>query len=278
MNDGNSNGQICWIWPFRFSPRLRRRLDRWSRRLSQWLDHPWRVLFACVLIGLFPVGVAVLCRQPIDRPLTALALTPLLIAAVRRDSVAMGQGILAVVFVAHCAAMISVTAFAPEAIRVIFPDGAEYWKQSHDWIVTGENPEYKLSSWVPAHFQLAAAGALLTYISLGFVLIWEGLVQVDLMNVYVGHLVMQSESVTLALALGWHPWSVMRGIGFLLIGYEMCSLSLERMLGFPLSTRRRRTIRWGIGLGFLLLDGTVKFFFLDTVQQILHDNLIQDAA
>ena len=276
MNEDTSNGQICWIWPFRFSPRLRRRLDRYSRRLSGWLEHPARVLVACVLIGLLPVSAAALCRLPIDRPLTAFALTPLLIAAARRDSVALGLGILAVAFVAHCAAMISLTAFAPQALGAVFPDGAEYWQQSRDWIVTGKNPEYELSSWVPAHFQLAAAGAFLTYTSLGFVLIWEGLFQVDLMNVYVGNLVTQSESVPLALALGWHPWSVLRGIGFLLVGYEMCSLSLERMLGFPLSTRRRRTIRWGVGLGFLLLDGLVKYFLLDTVQQILHDNLIQE--
>lgn len=277
MSDGNLNGQIYWIWPFRFSPRLRRQLDRHSRRLGAWLERPARVLLVCVLIGLLPVGAAVLCRMPIDRPLTAFALTPLLVVAARRDSVALGLGILALAFVAHCAAMICVTAFAPDVLASIFPDGAAYWEQSRDWIITGKNPEYKLSSWVPAHFQLAAAGAFLTYTSLGFVLIWEGLFQVDLMNVYVGNLVTQSQSVPLALALGWHPWSVLRGIGFLLIGYEACSLSFERMLGFPLSTRRRRTIRWSFGLGFLILDGTVKYFLLDTVQRILHDNLISDA-
>lgn len=270
----NSSGQIFWIWPLRFSPRLRRRLDRYSRRLGYWLEHPVRVLVICVLIGLLPVGAAVVFRLPIDRPLTAFALTPLLVAAARRDSAALGLGILALAFVAHCAAMICVTAFAPEALAAIFPDGAAYWEESRTWIVTGVNPEYELSSWVPAHFQLAAAGAFLTYTSLGFVLIWEGLFQVDLMNVYVGNLVTQSESVPLALALGWHPWSVLRGVGFLLIGYEVSSWSFERMLGFPLSTRRRRAVRWSVGLGFLILDGVVKYLCLDTVQQILRDNLI----
>ncbi|MBC8289386.1 MAG: hypothetical protein H8E37_03625 [Planctomycetes bacterium] len=275
MNDVNSNGQICWIWPFRFSPKLRGQLNQLSLRLDGWFQYPVRVLVACLLIGLLPVGASVLLNMPVDRPLTATALTPLLVASARRDSVFLGLGILAVVFVAHCAAMISVTAFAPETLAAIFPDGAKYWDESRHWIVTGENPEYELKSWVPAHFVLAASGAFLTYTSLGFVLIWEGLFQVDLMNVYVGNLVTHSESVWLALALGWHPWSVCRGVGFLLIGYEVCSFSLERLLGLPLSTRRRRILRWSFGLGFLVLDGTLKFFLLDTVQQILHDNLKQ---
>ena len=275
MNDVQSNGQICWIWPFRFSVKLRRQLDWLSLRLDGWFQYPVRVLIACVLIGCLPVGASVLLKTPVDRPLPALTLTPLLIAAARRDSVFLGLGVMAVVFVSHCAAMIWVTAKTPQVLGSIFPDGAEYWVESRHWIVTGQNPEYELKTWVPAHFLLAVSGALLTYASLGFVLIWEGLFQVDLMNVYVGNLVTQSESVPLALALGWHPWSVCRGVGFLLIGYEVCSFSLERLIGIPLSTRRRRMIRWSFGLGFLILDGTIKYFLLDTVQQILHDNLKQ---
>ena len=245
MNDVQSNGQICWIWPFRFSVKLRRQLDWLSLRLDGWFQYPVRVLIACVLIGCLPVGASVLLKTPVDRPLTALTLTPLLIAAARRDSVFLGLGVMAVVFVSHCAAMIWVTAKTPQVLGSIFPDGAEYWVESRHWIVTGQNPEYELKTWVPAHFLLAVSGALLTYASLGFVLIWEGLFQVDLMNVYVGNLVTQSESVPLALALGWHPWSVCRGVGFLLIGYEVCSFSLDRLIGIPLSTRRRRSARSG---------------------------------
>lgn len=273
MNDVRSNGQICWIWPFRFSTKLRCQLNRISLRLESWFQSPWQVLVVCVLIGLLPVGISVLLKTPLDRPLTATAATPLLIAAARRDSAMLGLGVLAIVFIAHCVAMISVTALAPDTLAAIFPDGAKYWGESRHWIVTGENPEYELNSWLPAHCLLAVSGAFLTYTSLGYVLIWEGLFQVDLMNVYVGNLVTHSQNVPLALALGWHPWSILRGLGFLLIGYEVCSLSLERLIGIPLSSRRRRLMRWSSGLGFLILDGTVKFFFLDTVQQILHENL-----
>ena len=158
-------------------------------------------------------------------------------------------------------------------VRVL-SGGEAYWRQSHAWIVTGISPEYDLSFWVPSHFQLLGSMILFTYSSLGFITLCQGAYEVDLMNFYVGQLVAHSHNPWLAVGLGWHTWSVCRGVGYLFLTYEVASLSFEHLTGVRLSSRRRRMARWSAGLSFLLIDGIVKFCFLDTVRRLLASNLL----
>src|SRR5262249_25128137 len=132
--------------------------------------------------------------------------------------------------------------------------------------LTGENPEYQLSHWVPAQAQLLVAVLLFAYTSFGGVVFWQGLHEVDLMNVYVGSLLRESADPFQAVLLGWHPWSVCRGLGYLLLTFEVASLSLARFTGRPLSSGRRRAWRWGLGLGFLALDGVLKATLMEAVR------------
>ena len=74
-------------------------------------------------------------------------------------------------------------------------------------------------------------------------------------------------------ALGWHPWSLCRGLGYLFLTYEIASLSLARLTGVSLSPWQRRLGRWLIGLTFLMLDGLLKYLCLDPVRQILAGHL-----
>ncbi|MGE3806611.1 MAG: hypothetical protein AB7K24_18240 [Gemmataceae bacterium] len=201
-------------------------------------------------------------------------LAPLFIAAVARNSMARGLGVVAAAFLGHSLSMILLAAFAPAYIVDSFPPGFQYWEQSRSWIVTGFSPEYDLSWWLPAHVQLLAGVAVFTYTSLGLLTFWQGLYEVDLMNVYVGHLLAHSHTPWLALACGWHPWSVCRGIGYLVLTFEIASLSLSRLTGVPLATREERGWRWLIGLSFLVADGLIKYFFLDSVRQTLAGNLL----
>jgi hypothetical protein len=112
-----------------------------------------------------------------------------------------------------------------------------------------------------------------TYTSLGLIPFWQGLYEVDLMNFYVGRLVAGSQSPALALAVGWHPWSLCRGAGYLVLTYEVASLSLARLVGERLSTPGARRKRWLVGLGLLVLDGGIKFLCLEPVRQVLAGNL-----
>ena len=273
-SDSQSSGQIYWIWPLRFSRRARRQINGLTLRINDLIATRTRLLVCSLLIGALPVLASVLLQIPVDRPLTTIALTPLLLATVRQDSTRRGIVLLSLVFVAHSAAMIWLTVVSPERVAELFPQGQAYWLESREWILTGKSPEYEIAHWLPAHVMQLVGGAFFTFTSLGAVLIWEGLYQVDLMNVYVGNLVRTSSHPLIALGFGWHPWSVLRGLGFLFVGFEACSLSLERMLARPLSTRRRRQLRWAVGVGLLACDGIVKFLCLGIIRDILHSNLL----
>jgi hypothetical protein len=228
---------------------------------------------AGLLLGTAPVWLDYQIGCSASRLLTAVLLTPLLVATVAEDSLGKGAAALGAAFVGHSAAFIALAATDPERLAAIMPAGEAYWQESHQWILTGVSREYDLSWWLPAHLQWLVAVSIFTYLSLGLATFWQGFYELDLMNCYVGQLMANSRNPLLALALGWHPWSLCRAIGFFFITFEVTSFSCERLTGVTLSTCRRRTGRWLAGLSFLLLDGLLKFSLLGTVRQELAGNL-----
>jgi hypothetical protein len=264
----------AWFGVWRFPGWIARPVFQSVDRLGSQLG-PLPVWIALgTAIGGLPVLGDYFWQWPTAWVITPVMATVLLLAAVASDSMARGLGALAGVFLAHNAVAIALVARDPDGMARILPGGEAYWRQSHEWIVTGFSPEYDLSWWVPAHFQLLGAMIVFTYSSLGLVTLCQGSYEVDLMNFYVGELIAHSHNPWLAVALGWHPWSVCRGVGYLFLTYEIASLSFEHITGTRLSSRRRRVARWSAGLGFLLIDGIVKFFFLDTVRGLLASNLV----
>jgi hypothetical protein len=205
---------------------------------------------------------------------TAALLVPLVLAAAARDSLARAFAAVGACFAAHSAAMIAFAAADPAAAARLFPAGGDYWiREQRPWILTGENREYRLSNWLPAHLQLLAVMVPFTYTSLGVVTYWQGLYEVDLMNVYVGSLLAESRSAWPVAVAGWHPWSLCRGLGYVVIAFEVTSLSLARLAGVTLSPARRRLGRWAVGLGLLGLDAALKLTLLEPVRQLLAANL-----
>jgi hypothetical protein len=264
----------AWFGVWRFPAWITRPVFRSVDRLGSRLGPVTVWIILGTAIGVFPVLGDYITQWPSAWVTTPVLTTVLLLAAVSSDSMARGLGALAAAFVAHNAAAIALVAHDSEGMAKILLGGEAYWRQSHQWILTGVSPEYELSWWVPAHFQLFASMVLFTYSSLGLVTLCQGAYEVDLMNYYVGELITRSHHPWLAIALGWHPWSVCRGVGYLFLTYEITSLSFEHLTGARLSSRRRRIARWSAGLSFLLFDGIVKFFFLDTVRRLLASNLL----
>lgn len=193
----------------------------------------------------------------------------------REDRTGKGVATIGVAFLAHCLLAISLTATYPEASAACLPDGAAYWESSRTWITSGHDPEYEPRNWVPAHLQLLVVMIAFSYLSLGLAPFTQGFYQVDLMNYYVGRLVAGSSSGGVAMGLGWHTWSVMRGLCYTVLVFEVASWSFSRLTGRELSTPTRRRWRWGIALGFFLLDCLLKYFMLEPVRGQLEANLIR---
>jgi len=197
----------------------------------------------------------------------------LFLPAVVADRTARGVGVLAMGFAAHCATAIALSFCLGADVAPLFPDAAGYWAQQQVWIRTGVDPEYVVANWGPAHFQLLVAMVVFAAVSLGLTPLVQGMHEVDLMNFYVGNLVAGSDSAATALLLGWHPWSVMRGLCYLFLTFEVASIVLEKWSGSALSTSMRRRWRWTLGLVFFSLDGLLKLFLLPFVRDVLQLNL-----
>ena len=149
------------------------------------------------------------------------------------------------------------------------PGGEAYWQANLSWIVTGEDPEYEIVNWLPAHIQLLGAIVILGYLSLGLIPFYEGFYEVDLMNYYVGRLVTESAGSPLAVLLGWHAWSVARGLCYTVLVFEVAQWSLGRLTGRELAAPAARRSRWAIALGFFLVDCGLKLFVTEPARAML---------
>lgn len=257
-----------WVWPLRVPVRLSWRLLRNADRSSRLFEHSgWPVL--CLIIGALPAWISFLVGVRFANELTAVLALPVILGAVRRDLTGRGWSALALIVAGHCGVNITLAAYWPEQLSVVLPQGLRYWQESREWIETGINPEYELRSWVPAHLQLAAGLLPLAYLSWGLIPVAAGFEQCDMMNFYVGRLIAESSNPWLAGGLGWHPWSLCRGIGSVFLILEMASWSVERFTGERLSSTARRRKRWVLGVTFLVVDALMKATLTEHVRQIL---------
>jgi hypothetical protein len=240
---------------------------------APWCRGGWWIAWA-IAIGTVPVTISFVLNIPGHHWLSALLLAALCLGLVREDAWFRGMGLIGLAFAVHSVVVIALAAAAPHRAAAILPGASDYWHKQQTWIETGQDPEYRLQAWVPAHLQLLGASSLFTFTSLGTVTFGQGFYEVDLMNYYNGQMLGRAQSAPWSLLLGWHVWSVLRGLGYLVLTFEIISLALAAWSGKCLSPWRARASRWGAGLGLLAADGVAKFLLLEVVRQRLDANLL----
>lgn len=233
----------------------------------------WRWLPAAAMVGSVPLLACLALGMGGHQVVSAVGLALLCLACARDDAWLKGVATIGVAFVVHCAVAIAVARADPQAVASLLPDAQDYWHKQMAWIQTGSDPEYELSAWVPAHLQLLGATVVFGFTSFGAIPFHQGFYEVDLMNFYHGRLIAHSSDRPLALMTGWHVWSLLRGVGYLFITFEVISMGLQLVSGVRVSTRRVRLLRWGLGLSFLLADGIVKVSLLEPLRAQLLSNL-----
>jgi hypothetical protein len=78
------------------------------------------------------------------------------------------------------------------------------------------------------------------------------------MGEYVGAMAAQSASPVSSVVLGWHPWAIVRIVGFVMIGVVLSGVLLSRLMKFPFSVHAER--RWiAIGARLLVVDLVTKW-------------------
>ncbi|MBI3855206.1 MAG: hypothetical protein HY293_05895 [Planctomycetes bacterium] len=261
-----------WLWPVAAPPRIRE--GAWSLAgLADPCSRGFRGAAAAVVLGALPLLLSAATGVPGHAALSAAGLLLLSLACVRRDAGQEGIAFILLAFLAHGVAAVAIAHVDPVAAARVMPGAEEYWKKQLLWIRTGWDPEYETSAWLPAHVGQLGGGILTSYVSLGWITFFEGFREVDWMNFYSARLMDSSRSPALALLLGWHAWSLLRGLGFGVLSFEVLSLSLGRLTGRRFSTPARRRNRWTAALLLLGADGLVKFLALQAVQRGLLENL-----
>jgi hypothetical protein len=264
--------KAAWLWPLAAPARLRE--QAWT---LAGVAEPWtrgvRGPAAAVAAGALPLALSWALGIGGHQVVSAATLTLLCLACVRKDAWGTGIALVLLAFLAHSAAAMALAALDPVAAGRIMPGAADYWSKQQSWIRTGWDPEYEPAVWIPAHLGQLGGAVLYSYVSLGWITFAEGFREVDWMNFYDAQLMGCSRSPATALILGWHFWSLARGLGFAFLTFEVLSLSLGRLTGRELSTPEVRRWRWSAGLACFAADGLLKLLLIDAVQRGLRDNL-----
>ena len=173
-------------------------------------------------------------------------------------------------FAAHSLGAIGLAATVPVEAAALFPDGADYWLKQAAWIRSGYDSEYELASWLPVHLQLLVACLVLAPLTLGLAIFARGFYEVDLMNFYVGSMLREAGASPGVLAVGWHPWSLCRGLCYVFLTLELVALACERLTGRRPPPLRARAARLSLALGFFLADCVIKSTCTEEVRGVLH--------
>lgn len=223
-------------------------------------------------IGVLPFLFSWLLQIPGHQLVSALALTFACLYFAGKNRYIPAIVTIAVAYLAHCLVVIGVAVEDANGVSSVLPGAADYWLKQMSWLSTGWDPEYDPWNWIWAHIQLLFGVVVYSYLSFGAITFYEGFIEVDLMNFYNAQLLAKSKSLAVALSLGWHPWSLLRGIGFTFITYEVLSVSFRRTVG---GVQGSSGYSWGwlIGLSFLLADGLIKLTTINLVRDHLFLNL-----
>lgn len=134
---------------------------------------------------------------------------------------------------------------------------SEYRDQMIEWVRTGVGPESEPGIFIPRHAAYAGVFTATAIATGGALAMPMGAVLMNQMGEYVGAMARQSANPWTSVLLGWHPWAVVRVIGFVMIGVVLSGVLLSRIMKFPYSLARQRLVL-AAGAGLLVLDIALK--------------------
>lgn len=237
-----------------------------SRRLR------WRVVLPCLLIGT-PLAqtLGLLIGWKWLLPVLAiLPFYPLLVLLLRegrrRDAVL--AGLLWALLLGIGGTTLSV--FWPDQAGESIWNGVSYQAEMQVWLETGVGAESDPSRFIPQHLLHLTAFTLLCVGSGGLLGMLLGAALMHYMSFYVAFIITRSGDLPwLPAALcGWHPWSVIRVIAFVILGIALAEPLVARLSGQRISWRP--LMPWILvgGTG-ILLDILLKWSLADGWRHVL---------
>jgi hypothetical protein len=146
-------------------------------------------------------------------------------------------------------------------------NGQSYLDEMQAWVATGVGCESSPSCFVPQHLLHGGIFAVLALLTASAGALAMGAVLMNYMSFYVGSLAGGSETAFMTALAGWHPWSVVRIISFVVLGVVLAEPMLVKVAKAPVIPGRLKWIL--IGLGGLALDLTMKTIMAPSWSEIL---------
>jgi hypothetical protein len=197
-----------------------------------------------------------------------LAAFPFMVAALSRGDVrlAVARMLVWALALAACATLLSYA--QPSRTDTLFLRGASYRAEMFGWVITGRGEESEPSRFIPQQAMHTAVFAALAIASGGVLALAMGAVLMNYMGHYVGSLAAASAHPLATVALGWHPWAVIRIVSFVTIGVILSAPVLSWLGGFRVDRRAaRRLLAWA-GAG-LIADVVLKWLLAPAWQRLL---------
>ncbi|NNF07438.1 MAG: hypothetical protein HKN21_11805 [Candidatus Eisenbacteria bacterium] len=159
---------------------------------------------------------------------------------------------------------------SPERAATVVHNGVPYAEEMMHWIRTGEGAEGSPRLFLPVHVRHFLGFCVLSIATVGSAGLVLGTWLLNYMNYYVVQVVSQSTNALQASLLAWHPWAIIRVVGFIATAVALAPLGM-RIWG-KLTKRPARRPAWkyfGIGLGLVLVDALLKTILAPTWQKLL---------
>ena len=223
------------------------------------------VVFAT--LASYAVGWAI--GVPILLPiLNTLASFPFMVLALRRGDLrlAVARMLLWALTLGTVATLASYA--RPDQTEALFLRSGPYRAEMLGWVMTGQGAESTPSQFIPQQAGHAALFSSLALVTGGAAAMPMGAVLMNYMGHYVGTLAASSRRPALTIILGWHPWSVIRVISFVVIGVVLSVPLLSRIGRFQVDwALGRRLLIWaGVGL---IADVVLKTLLAPAWQHLL---------
>ena len=170
-----------------------------------------------------------------------------------------GKAFLTMLFWALCMGVFMVIGALrdPVAAAASIFHGTAYVQEMFHWIKTGEGAEGNPLLFVPIHLLHIVSFCILSAISASFLSLLMGALLMNYMAFYVANVIQASHYSGVAMWMGWHPWSVIRIISFVVLGVILGEPMVCKLTGRDYEYTGARPFMWA-AIGGLILDVLMK--------------------
>jgi hypothetical protein len=119
----------------------------------------------------------------------------------------------------------------PARAEAVVWHGPQYAAQMFDWLRTGVGAESDPRLFLPQHALHLVLFAALSLATASLASLFFGVLLLNYMSFYVSRVIAATHAHPLALAMAWHPWSLLRVASFVILGVVLSEPLLRRVTG-----------------------------------------------